>query len=203
MHRNVRTGLLLGLVLVVAVGLVLARGASASRQGWHLDIEKAMDAVGVVPGMVIGEAGAGRGYFTLPMARRVGPTGAVLANDIDGPALAALADSARREGLANVQTVEGSVDDPLFPRRDLELVVVVHAFHDLSRPVEWMTNLRKYLRPGGSLAIIDLDRSKGAPSHFLTRDRILSLAATAGYGVTRVVDDIPEYVIVVLHPGRE
>jgi hypothetical protein len=84
-----------------------------------------MDAIGVAPGMVIGEAGAGDGYFTLPVARRVGPTGIVYANDISTRALRELEQRGTREGLANVRTVVGGVDDPLFPQRDLQLVVVV------------------------------------------------------------------------------
>ena len=108
--------------------------------GWDLDIERAMDAVGVAPGMVVGEAGAGDGYFTLPMARRVGAAGAVYANDISRRALDQLKSNARRERLDNVHIVEGDTDDPRFPRRDLELVVIVHAFHDFSQPVEWLRN---------------------------------------------------------------
>ena len=152
MRRAVRYGLLPVVVLAVAavVGLS-AYSAVAPRLRaifWDLDIERAMDAAGVAPGMVVGEAGAGDGYFTLPMARRVGSEGAVYANDISRRALNSLAANARREQLANVHTVEGTVDDPRFPRKDLELVVVVHAFHDFSRPVEWLVNAKKYLRSG-------------------------------------------------------
>src|SRR5512140_953572 len=181
-----------------AVGL---RPASAS-QGWHLDLEKAMDAIGVVPGMVVGEAGAGDGYFTLPMARRVGASGQVYANDISTRALASLAENARRDHLGNVFTVEGTTDDPRFPRRDLELVVIVHAFHDFDRPVEWLVNLRKYLRSGARVAIIDLDPEQGAESHFWPRDRILGYASKAGYEPVRIVDDISRHLIIVLKPGQ-
>ena len=147
MRRAVRYGLLPVVVLAVAavVGLsAYSRGGAPSRAlSWDLDIERAMDAAGVAPGMIVGEAGAGDGYFTLPMARRVGAEGAVYANDISRRALTSLAENARREQLPNVHTVEGTVDDPLFPRTDLALVVVVHAFHDFSRPVDWLVNLKK------------------------------------------------------------
>jgi ubiquinone/menaquinone biosynthesis C-methylase UbiE len=173
----------------------------ASADGWHLDIDRAMDAVGVAPGMIVGDAGAGEGYFTLPMARRVGSAGAVYANDISKRSLDALAEDARRERLSNVHTVEGVVDDPLFPRRDLQLVVVVHAFHDFDRPVEWLVNLRKYLRPGGSVAIIDLDPAQGArASHFWTREQILGHATGAGYEMTKLIDNISSHLIIVLKP---
>ena len=205
MRRAVRVGLLPVIVLAIAavVGLS-AYSAVAPRLralSWDLDIERAMDAAGIAPGMVVGEAGAGDGYFTLPMARRVGPAGAVYANDISKRALTSLAANATTEQLANVHTVEGAIDDPLFPRKDLELVVVVHAFHDFSRPVEWLVNAKKYLRPGGAVAIIDIDPSQGSrDSHFWPRERILEYAASAGYEKVKLVDDISKHLIIVLKP---
>ena len=184
--RSVRRAARAGLFAVALVGL-LTGGAAVSGYGgraisalradaWNLDIERAMDVVGVAPGMVVGEAGAGDGYFTLPMARRVGSAGAVYANDISGRALDRLESNARREGLANIQVVAGVVDDPRFPRQDLELVVIVHAFHDFSQPVEWLRNVRRYLRSGATVAIIDRDPAQGGDHHFWPRDRIIGYA---------------------------
>jgi len=205
-RRAARAGL-----LVAALVALLAGGAAASgyagralsalrADAWNLDIERAMDAAGVAPGMVVGEAGAGDGYFTLPMARRVGPAGAVYANDISRRALDRLASNATREGLANIQVVVGDVDDPRFPRRDLELVVIVHAFHDFTQPVEWLRNVRKYLKPGAAVAIIDRDPAQGGGHHFWPRDRILGYAEKAGFEPVKVVDDISRYLIVVIKP---
>jgi ubiquinone/menaquinone biosynthesis C-methylase UbiE len=205
MRRAVRFGLLPVVVLAVAAVVGLSAYSTVAPRlralSWDLDIERAMDAAGVAPGMIVGEAGAGDGYFTLPMARRVGSEGAVYANDISKRVLTALAENARREQLANIHTVEGAVDDPRFPRQDLELVVVVHAFHDFSKPVEWLVNARKYLRPGGAVAIIDMDPSQGRlDSHFWTRERILEYAASAGYEKVKLVDDISKHLIIVLKP---
>jgi SAM-dependent methyltransferase len=205
MRRAVRYGLLPVTVLAVAAalgsGVYHAVAPRIAALAWDLDIERAMDAAGVGPGMIVGEAGAGDGYFTLPMARRVGPEGAVYANDISKRELDALAANARRERLANIHTVEGAVEDPLFPRQDLELVVVVHAFHDFSRPAEWLVNAKKYLRPGGAVAIIDIDPRQGRQdNHFWPRERILDYAASAGYEKTKIVDDISGHLIVVLKP---
>jgi ubiquinone/menaquinone biosynthesis C-methylase UbiE len=193
-------------VLLVA-GLVALRAAavppspaSSPVPQWNLDVDRAMDAVGVARGMVIGEAGAGDGYFTVPMARRVGPSGVVFANDISTRALRSLEQRGTSEGLANIRTVVGEVDDPLFPQRDLQLVVVVHAFHDFSRPVEWLVNLKAYLRPGATVAIIDRDPAQGAESHFWSRDRIERHAADAGYELTKAVDDISAHLILVFRP---
>jgi ubiquinone/menaquinone biosynthesis C-methylase UbiE len=202
MTLSARRGLAALIVVCVTVGLTpAARSATSSPRGanpqWNLDIERAMDAIGLTIGMVVGEAGAGDGYFTFPMARRVGTTGIVLANDISKRALEALDRRRVSEHVANIQTVEGSVDDPLFPRRDLQVVVVVHAFHDFSSPVEWLVNLKKYLRPGASLVVIDRDPAQGAESHFWPKERIVGHAREAGYALTKAVDDISAHLILV------
>ena len=171
--------------------------ACAQDSRWNLDLDRAMDAIGVTPGMVIGEAGAGDGYFTLPMARRVGADGVVIANDISRKSLRTLEERSAKEGLANVQTVVGEQADPLFPRRDLQLVVLVHAFHEFDRPVEWLVNVKKYLRPGASVAIIDRDPARGASSHFWPRERILKHADEAGYDLTSAPDGFSEHLVLV------
>jgi len=186
-----------------AVSVYGGRAASAVRAAaWDLDIERAMDVAGVAPGMVVGEAGAGDGYFTLPMARRVGPSGAVYANDISRRALDRLQSDARRERLDNIHIVEGEVDDPRFPRRDLEMIVIVHAFHDFSQPVGWLRNARQYLRPGATVAIIDRDPSQAGDSHFWPRERIVRYAEEAGFEPTKIVDNISRHLIVVIKPGQ-
>ena len=204
MRRVRRTGL----VAIACVALLAAgasgygdRALSALRApAWDLDIGLAMDVIGVAPGMVVGEAGAGDGYFTLPMARRVGAAGAVYANDISRRALDQLASSARRERIENIHIVEGDVADPRFPRRDLELVVVVHAFHDFSQPVEWLRNVKQYLRPGATVAIIDRDPGQGAEAHFWPRERIVRYAGEAGFEPTTIVDSISRHLIIVITP---
>ena len=209
MTRLARTPLCALASLFLVVGLVSARAAavppsptSSPVPQWHLDIDKAMDAIGLEPGMVVGEAGAGDGYFTIPMARRVGAAGVVYANDISTRALSSLEQRSAREGLANVHTVAGDVNDPRFPRRDLQLVVVVHAFHDFSSPVEWLVNLKGYLRPGATVAIIDRDPAQGAEAHFWPRERIVRHANEAGYELVKATDDFSAHLILVFKPNR-
>ncbi len=195
----------IAIVALLAGGAVVSGYASravlAVRAAvWNLDIDRAMDIAGVAPGMVVGEAGAGDGYFTLPMARRVGPSGAVYANDISRRALDRLQSEASRQRLENVHIVEGDVDDPRFPRSDLEVIVIVHAFHDFSQPVEWLRNARKYLRPGATVAIIDRDPAQGGESHFWPRERILRYADEAGFTPVSVVDSVSRHLIIVIRP---
>ena len=79
-----------------------------------------------------GEAGAGRGYFTFKLARRVGRSGIVYANDIDEAALAQIESRCRSEGIQNIETVVGEIEDPRFPEEGLDLVIMVYALHDFA-----------------------------------------------------------------------
>jgi ubiquinone/menaquinone biosynthesis C-methylase UbiE len=192
-------------LLVLGLGLSPGRGVAATppvsvADDWHLDVERAMDAIGLTTGMVVGEAGAGDGYFTFPMARRVGAAGVVLANDISTRSLLSIDRRRTSEQVGNIQTVVGAVDDPRFPRRDLQMIVVVHAFHDFSSPVAWLVNAKKYLRPGASVVIIDKDPDQGAESHFWSKERIAGYAREAGYVLTKSVDDVSAHLILVFKP---
>lgn len=115
----------------------------------NLQPERIMDAIGLRPGMTVGEAGASYGYFTFKMSRRVGPTGMVYANDIDAGALTSIRERAVSEKVANIRTVLGAVADPRFPRDDLDRIVVFDCLFEFSGQADWMKNARRYLKPDG------------------------------------------------------
>jgi tRNA A58 N-methylase Trm61 len=147
-----------------------------------------MDSLGIGPGMIIGEAGAGDGYFTFHLSARVGEKGKIYANDIDKRALKSLEDRCKREGVRNVTAVIGEVDDPLFPKRELDCVVMMMAFHDFEKPVEWMKNVRAALKPGSFLAIIDPDpeKLKRDRDHFWRKEKVLATMEKTEFKLVRL-----------------
>jgi ubiquinone/menaquinone biosynthesis C-methylase UbiE len=190
--RNARsqTRAVLTRVAAAAVSAVLvlatpARANEDSGRDARLQPDRVMDAVGIRPGMVVGEAGAGRGYFTFKLARRVGATGKVYANDIDEDALDHVRQVCKEEGIANVETVVGEVEDPRFPLTGLELVIMVYALHDFSRPAPFLQNLKKYLAPGAAVVILDQDPEASGNGHFMSRERYVELFAESGYELAR------------------
>jgi ubiquinone/menaquinone biosynthesis C-methylase UbiE len=159
-----------------------------------------MDVVGIRPGMVVGEAGAGRGYFTLKLARRVGPAGRVYANDIDEDALEHVRKVCREEGIGNVETVVGEVEDPRFPVTGLEMVVMVYALHDFSRPVAFLQNLKKYLKPAGTVVVLDQDPGASGNHHFMSRERYVEVFAEGGYELARDERFLEQDLVLVFRP---
>lgn len=177
--------------------------AQADREEWQPP-EKIMDAIGVEPGMRIGEAGAGKGYFTFPLARRVGSEGKVFANDISTSSLDVIREHAKAEGLDNIAIVVGEVDDPLFPEEDLDMIVMVYVLHMLEKPVEFMKNVRKYLGPDGSLVIIEKNttRERAHYPSFMTNSQILETMGETGFDLVRTETFLPKDTI-YLYEGRD
>ncbi len=110
----------------------------------------------VLPGMRIGEVGSGFGYFNFFLSEKVGENGIVYANDIDRKALVALEFYAKEFGaIENIVPVLALYDDPCFPSDNLDMVVAYGCFHDIENREIWLKNTVKYLKPKGTLAIID------------------------------------------------
>ena len=190
-------------VAALAAGqAALARGGqfgSAARDRIEQP-EKVMAAVGVGPGMVVGEIGAGSGYFTFWLARGVGETGKIYANDIDRRALERLGRRAADEKVANIETVLGSVDDPRLPPGALDMVFMVNSFHDLEKPVELLANLLPALKPGATVVVMDRDPAKvaDAAGHFLARAEVEEIVGRSVFELVRVETFLRDHNLYVL-----
>jgi ubiquinone/menaquinone biosynthesis C-methylase UbiE len=147
------------------------------------DVDRAIEIMGIGEGMIIGEAGAGRGFFTFPMAGKVGPEGKVYANDIKNSALEYIRKKCEERSITNIMTVLGEISDPLFPVDDLDMVVIVHAFHDFDQPASWLEHLKKYMKQGSVLAILDRDPDRWGRMHyhFQTKEEVVGLLREAGF----------------------
>ncbi len=172
--------------------------AQASRETWQPP-EQIMDAVGVEPGMRIGEAGAGTGYLTFHLASRVGSAGLVYANEISASRLDVIKARAAREGVRNIRTVLGEVEDPLFPEKGLDMVIMVYVLHFLDKPIEFMQNVPKYLAAGASLVVIELDthEERAHPPSFMSKRQILETMGETSFRLERTEDFLPRDTIYV------
>lgn len=162
--------------------------------------EKVMEATGVKPGMVIGEVGAGHGYFTFWLARGVGETGRIYANDIERSALSAIERTCADEKITNIETVLGTVEDPRFPQASLDMVFMVNAFHDLERPVELLANLLPSLKPGAIVVVMDRDPAKVSDPdrHFLTRAEVEETVGRSVFELARVETFLRDHNLYIL-----
>jgi ubiquinone/menaquinone biosynthesis C-methylase UbiE len=107
------------------------------------------------PGEVVADIGAGSGYYTFRFAERIGPTGKVLAVDIQPEMLALIQQRAKKQNIANIETVMGTVSDPKLPEAAVDTILLVDVYHEFSHPYEMTERMVKALKPGGRLVFVE------------------------------------------------
>ena len=121
-----------------------------------------MDLAEIEPGMTVADIGAGNGYYTVRLAERVGEAGRVLAQDIDREALAGLARRVERQRLDNVSIRQGDIADPKLPENSFDRIFMVHMYHEIEQPYEFLWRMWPALRSEGQVVVVDVDRPTDA-----------------------------------------
>ena len=214
-------GLLVVLVLVVAAvlsaqqrhpvsGRVIAPVMGVGGAAWLERPEReseeapsrAVEALDLRPGMVAADIGAGSGYYTVRLARKVGPTGKVFATDIQAGMLDILKRRTTREGLENVVPVLGAPDDPRLPAGSVDLALMVDVYHELAAPQAFVRRLREALKPDGRLVLIEFRKEDPRVPiqevHKMSVDQVRQELGADGYAIDKVIDILPWQHIIVL-----
>jgi ubiquinone/menaquinone biosynthesis C-methylase UbiE len=151
-----------------------------------------MDALGIGEGSVVADLGAGGGWFTVRLARRVGPNGTVFAQDVQSQMLEAIKRRVGREGLRNVEYVQGRTDDPRLPAGRLDAVLMVDAYHELANPIKLLRNVSASLKTTGRIGIVDFTLEGGGPGPPLNQrkseESVIKEARQAGLRVVNRVN---------------
>jgi len=132
------------------------------REAWQKP-DAIMDVLGIADGAAVADIGAGAGWFTIRLARRVGPNGVVYAQDVQPEMLGAVRRRVAREGLRNVETRLGSDSSPNLPARALDAVLVVDTYPEVTDRVAFLRNLAASLKPGGRIGIVNYRPGRGGP----------------------------------------
>ena len=146
--------------------------------------DKVIAALQIREGAQIADLGAGGGYFTFYLAKAAGSNGKVYAVDIDKGTNELIAERAKKDGVDNVTTILAKSNDPLLPQSGVDLIFTSNTYHHFDNRVVYFSNLRKYLKPGGRIAIIDYDRRawlEGLLRHYTPSEFIKREMEQAGY----------------------
>lgn len=155
--------LLVILPLLIVLGVVLSDGCTTlkrlayeglGRDDWQQP-ERVINTLGIQPGEDIADLGAGGGYFTFRLAEATGSSGTVYAADLDRGMVDYLNQRAQEDGYKNIKAILSESDDPLLPQQGVDLIFSCNTYHHLKKRVDYFTNMSKYLRDGGRVAIID------------------------------------------------
>ncbi|MBI4604149.1 MAG: methyltransferase domain-containing protein [Planctomycetes bacterium] len=169
--------------------------------------EKVLEALAIAEGATVADVGAGAGYFTLRLARRVGPTGRVLATDLQEEMLELLRGRIAEAGLKNVEAVLATETDPKLPEGAVDLALLVDVYHELARPAEALAGLLKSLRPAadgkrpGRLVLVEYrgeDPSVPIKAlHRTTVQQVRSEIEPAGFKLVEVKGFLPHQHVLV------
>lgn len=164
-----------------------------------------MSKAGIKPGMTVADIGAGEGYYTVRLAARVGKDGRVLAEDIVAAVRDALAERVARERLDNVSVRLGEPANPKLPDASFDRVLMVHMYHEIDQPYEFLWRMRPALKPDGLVVVVDANRltqNHGTPPALLQCEfgavgyklvEMDDMPSAGGYLATfRAVGDRPE-----------
>ena len=163
--------------------------------------ETLMDALKLKEGMAVADIGAGSGYFSRRMARRIGDSGLVYAVDIQPEMLEILGANMTKEGLKNFKPILGGEKDPKLAPGTIDLVLMVDVYHEFSYPHEMMTAIHKALKPGGRVAFIEYrgedDWVPIKPLHKMTQAQVKREATSQGYKWIETLDVLPRQHIIL------
>jgi ubiquinone/menaquinone biosynthesis C-methylase UbiE len=170
--------------------------------------EQIMDALYIGEGSKVADVGAGGGWFTVRLARRVGPNGKVYAQDIQPEMIQAIEGRVRGEGLRNrVEMVLGTARDPRLPDRALDAVLIVDAYHEMEDPITLFRNLAKALKPAGLIGIVEFKKDGFGPGpemeERIDAERVIRDAQAAGLELKRRENFLRyQYLLIFGLPSR-
>lgn len=163
---------------------------------------KAVDALDFKPGQVVADIGAGSGYYTSRIAKRVGPTGRVYATDIQPGMIQLLEQRVKNESLTNVTTILGTMEDPKLPPRAIDVAIMVDVYHELQQPQLFLQRLKDAFKPDGRLVLLEFRKEDASVPilevHKMSVAEVKAELEHEGFIIDRVIDVLPWQHIIVL-----
>ena len=163
---------------------------------------KAIEALDLKPGMVVADIGAGSGYYASRMAKKVAPSGRVIATDIQPGMIEILERRIKAEGLNNVTTVLGAMDDPKLAPNSIDLAIMVDVYHELQQPQLFLQRLKPAFKPGGRLVLLEFRKEDPKVPilevHKMSIAEVKAELDAEGYAIDRVINVLPWQHIIVL-----
>jgi ubiquinone/menaquinone biosynthesis C-methylase UbiE len=157
-----------------------------------------MRIAGIKAGMAVADIGTGGGYYVLRVAPVVGSQGRVFAQDISASALDRLRQRTRAAGLTNVRFVQGSQANARLPAASTDVALMIHMYHEIEQPYLLLDRLRRSLKPGGRVVVVDLDRP--SEDHGMPKALLACEVKAVGYELVTMADIAQGYVA-VFRPG--
>ncbi len=170
--------------------------------------EAMLDALKIPAGATVADVGAGAGYHSIRLARRVGPRGTVLATDLQTEMLQMLRQNAQAAGVTNIKPLLATQQDSRLPEEKVDLILMVDVYHECTDPETTLQNLHKALRPGGRLVLVEF-RAEDAdvpikPEHKMTLKQVRREVEPQGFQFVNSLEFLPwQHVIIFDRPAEK
>ena len=169
--------------------------------------EAMLDALKIPRGATVADVGAGAGYHSIRLARRVGPRGTVLATDIQPEMLRMLQTNAREAGVTNIKSIRSTQNDPKLPEGSVDLILMVDVYHECSTPELTLLGLLKALKPRGRLVLVEFRGEDPdvpiKPEHKMTLDQVRREVEPQGFVFKESLEFLPwQHVIIFEKPAE-
>ncbi len=151
-------------------GIISPEYSNEQTRDAHGEAERVLNLLGIRPGQRVADIGAGLGYYTIRIARRLGPNATIYATDVKSKYLDQLKARLAKERITGVQLILGLPRDPRLPTDSVDVAILSHMYHEIENPYEFLYRLQPSLTLGARVGIIDMDRptqSHGTPPALL------------------------------------
>ena len=167
--------------------------------------DEMLDALKIRPGDVVADVGAGVGYTSVRLSRRVGPKGKVYATDVQPQMIRMLKDNLKTAKVANVEPVLCTPTDPKLPENSVDLAILIDVYHECSAPSATLAGLRKALKPGGRLVLVEFRAEDPdvpiKPEHKMTVAQVRKEIEPRGFAFKELQDFLPwQHILVFEKP---
>ena len=167
--------------------------------------DRLVSSLNIPRGATVVDLGAGVGYFTWRLARKVGRSGKVIAVDIQQEMLDMLAVNLRERGIENVEAVLATPQDPRLPQAVADLVLLVDVYHELAYPALTLAHIRRSLKPTGRLVVVEYRKGQpGVPIHPLHKMSVAEVRSEiepAGFRFAEVLEFLPSQHVIIFTPA--
>ena len=170
------------------------------------DPDRMLTSLDIKKGSVVADVGAGVGYHAWRLADIVGPTGRVIAEDIQEGMIQLLRRNIADRKLGNVDVILGTPTDPKLPAAAVDLVLMVDVYHEFSDPVAMMTQIRKALKPGGRVVLVEFKKEDPSvpiqPLHKMSVPEVRAELESMGFKFQKSLEFLPWQHIIFFSLGK-
>ena len=171
------------------------------------DCRLLIEALAIQPGQTVCDMGCGNGFYTLELARRVGPRGRVYAVDVQPEMLRMLLGRLAEQGIHNVKPVLGTAIDPRLPKGEVDLILCIDVYHEFSHPEAMLARIRESLAPGGRLVLAEFRGEDPTvpikPEHKMTKAQVRAELEPSGFTLAREFDRLPWQHLLFFEAGPD